>query len=327
MLDIMKNDLEDWKKDGPLYDNYKKRIVILIGGGMGDQVCVEPVARYIINNLYPNDIVSIISDWPRLFKHLGVPVMKNSEWPGASVPVRMIETMPDSPHPIWNVIPHTLCHSTDFSSMASINKIIPDALKKITLDISIKGMSEVIDLIGLPTQDEKFICVHPGRGWPSKTFPKDWWDSIIKELSATSKVLIIGKHISDEQGYVDVNCPEGCIDLRDKLSLDGLIEIVRRSCILLSNDSAPIHIAGAFDNWIVLIPTCKHPDNVFPYRGELGKRHKTLALWNKLTVDYIDSSPTRLERQTLDYVNGDILDYLPKTDDVVKSVLELYNKL
>jgi len=92
--------------------------------------------------------------------------------------------------------------------------------------------------------------------------------------------------------------------------------------VVVSNDSSPIHIAGAFDNNIVLIPTCKHPDHLLPWRKG-SQSYKTVSLYKKLTLDTCDSRPTTVGGSSAEFVNGDILDHLPNTKDVVDKVLEI----
>ena len=323
LLRVINEDLEEWKNKRSFGWPYKRNIIITVGGGLGDQLCAEPVARYIINKIYPDQNIVIITHWPRLFKHLNVPAMKQEEYNMNPIkgPVYIMETMPDVNKPVWAFLTHTLSHSIDFSSIASIHRLIPDEDKTIKLEPSVDGIKEALEMVKDLTD---YVLVHPGRGWPSKTFPKSWWESVIKGLVDNGlRVAVIGKHISDEQGYVDVDVPKEVVDLRDMLTLEGLIGAISQARVLISNDSAPIHIAGAFDNFIILIPTCKHPDMVLPYRFG-SKSYKTKSLYKKLTVDYIDSSPTMVHGQTLDYVVGNILDYLPDPETVVEEAKRLF---
>ena len=69
LLDLIPMDLNKWKKDSEKY-NYKKHIHIIVNGGLGDQLCAEPVIRYMKKNLYPDDEIVVTSNWPRIFEHL-----------------------------------------------------------------------------------------------------------------------------------------------------------------------------------------------------------------------------------------------------------------
>jgi FkbM family methyltransferase len=92
--------------------------------------------------------------------------------------------------------------------------------------------------------------------------------------------------------------------------------------LLISNDSVPVHIAGAFDNQILLIATCRHPDYILPYRKG-SKTYKTFAFKKKLTIDEWDLSPTRIFKESADVVKGSILDYIPAPEEVVAKAIEM----
>jgi hypothetical protein len=108
------------------------------------------------------------------------------------------------------------------------------------------------------------------------------------------------------------------------LSFDSLAILIANAPVLITNDSAPVHIAGAFDKFIILLATCKHPDNVLPYRNGADKHYKAKAMYKKLTCDDWDSSPTRVYRQTADKIKGDILEYLPEPSEVVEEAVRMF---
>jgi len=323
MKSLIDDDLKSWEDNAPEY-SYPRNIHITVGGGLGDQIDSEPVIRYIINNVYPKDNIRLKTDFPRIFRHLPVKIWDAVEARKDRTVYYEMETLPSPETPLWNFLSHTLCHTVDFASISTLRRTLPDNEKNILLDVTfdeIVNLCENTDLRNL----SNLVLVHPGKGWESKTFPPDYWQEIIDGLVKENiPVAIIGKYVSQEQGLVDIECPEGAIDLRNMLNLNELITLISQAKVLLSNDSAPIHIAGAFDNWIVLLPTCKNPDHILPYRHGF-KRYKAAALYKKLTSDAIDSSPTQVYGQTIDYVIGDIRDYLPDTSEVVKQVSIFYN--
>jgi ADP-heptose:LPS heptosyltransferase len=166
---------------------------------------------------------------------------------------------------------------------------------------------------------DKMVLIHPGRHWESKTFPVEWWQEVIDGLyDKDIQVCLIG-YEDETRGTLPVEVRAGIIDTRNLLNLGGLVALISKAKVLVSNDSAPIHIAGAFDNNIVLIPTCKHPDHVLPYRhGSVN--YKAVALYKKLTLDAVSSQPTEIHGQTAEYVVGNILDYLPEPRIVVSTI-------
>jgi len=149
---------------------------------------------------------------------------------------------------------------------------------------------------------------------------------VVDLLSEKLCVVLVGSTLSEKQGFVEIDCPEGGIDLRDFTSLGELIALISLTKVTLSNDSSPIHIAGAFDNWIVSVPTCKHPDSMFPFRNGTTK-YKTKALYKKLLWDDLELRHTEFYFDTIDKIpkGKTIEEYLPEPEEVVKEIFDIYD--
>lgn len=321
MENTMKQDLSQWEKEAPEY-NFKKNIVVSVGGGLGDQVDTEPLIRYMKEVLYPNSKITVMCHWPEVFAHLEVDTMDNNDRRFFDkLPHFMyLETMPnEESNDVWKIVTHPLCHTLEFTALSSIHRVIPNNYREIKMAMTFEGIEEV-NTIG---NFSEYLLVHPGRFWETKTFPKEWWDKVISGLNdAGVKIAVVGKHISEEQGYVDVDIPEGVVDLRDLLSMEGFIAAIGQCRGVLSNDSAPIHIAGAFNPWIFLIATCKHEDYILPYRKG-GQTYKACTFRVPiLACDVIDPTPFEEMPKTIDKIKkGTIWDYLPKEEDVIEGIL------
>lgn len=330
LLRIMFEDINLWKNNaGDHKGKYPRNIVITVGGGIGDQVDAEPVVRYINNVAFPNSNLIVRCDWPEIFAHMDFPVYHSRGYNTKRVPEYHMETLPspETRADVWNVMAQTLMHTTDFASLSTIRKTLPEEHRPIRLEVTDDALNELRSLNdGTLRGFSNMVLIHPGRGWDSKTFPVDWWQTVIDEIYKKHKnICIIGKHISDEQGYVNVTCPPEAKDFRDMLTVKGLFAIISKAKGVITNCSAPVHIAGAFNNWLFFIPTCKHPSHVLPWRdGELGisQWNKTVVMYRRLTCDDIESNPTEVHGQTLDWVKGgDIRPYLPDPDYVADTVL------
>ena len=318
---IIRADLEIWEKD-----NYprKRNILYRPQGGLGDVICSEPTARHLLNTMY-KDTNFVIETWfPRVFSHLPCRVFKVGQFqPERDIPYYVINSMTPPEHISWQFMSVNLMHTIDFSSLISCRKILPDNEKNIKLVVSLEDIKEITEIIGITSLID-FVLIHPGKGWPSKTFPNNFWSDIIDGLvKANKKVILIGKYVSGEQGVTDIKFDhENVLDLRNLTSLGGLIGLISQAKILISNDSAPIHIAGAFDNDIILIPTCKHPDWCLPYRNG-NKYYKSQALYKKALWDTYDSAPTNINGEAIDRVNGNYEDYLPDPQTVIDVVIKI----
>lgn len=108
-------------------------------------------------------------------------------------------------------------------------------------------------------KNKKLIAIAPGSRWFTKKWPLEYFNEIIGKLSENDDILqvIIG---GSEEKLLNVKLNKNCLDLRGETTLLELAELLKRSEIVLTNDSSPIHIASAFkDTYILAIfgPTVK----------------------------------------------------------------------
>lgn len=322
IFSVLNNDILQWEKDYPEFE-YKRNILISVTAGMGDQLCSEPAIRH-VQKLYPEDNIFIVTHFPRLFEHLSLPVYTYDEWKGLNDAVLTMYTCPDDEQS-EHKLSHVLFHPTDFSTMSMIKRTIPNHEKTINLKLDAEDVAYVSNFLQKKNVTKPIVVVHAGKWWNSKTLPLDWWQEIIDRLSTKLTVVLIGKTIDKDQGYLPVEVPKNGIDLRDLTSLGELFALISMSNCLLTNDSSPLHIAGAFDNWIVTIPTCKHPDHILPFRNGT-QYYKTKALYKKVLVDDLELRHTEFKTDSIDNVpvGKTLYDYIPDVDVVVKEVLETY---
>lgn len=319
---IIENDLGRWKRG---HRSIPKKAILAVGARLGDIVSAEPIIRHMILKEYPDYEITIVSTEPRVFGHLAekakLATFAQAYREEDEVYITKNCMLPQEA-PIWQFMTANNMHTIDWMSINCLKHTLPDDEKEIRLAISLSGYAEVLNILGI-SPIEKLIVVHPGRGWPSKTFPAEYWLEICQKLKDTGcNVAIIGRDVEKEHGYVDFEAPEGVVDMRDLLSLDGLIALLSKAHILISNDSAPIHIAGAFDNHIILLPTCKHPDHVLPWRNGT-KKYKTKALFKKPMWDEPCKNPLSLYGYNLSSVPGNINDFIADPQIILDTVKEI----
>lgn len=342
-LERIKQDLAVWENSAPDY-NFKKNIAIWVEGGLGDQVCAEPVIRYVRDVIYKGDNIVVLTDFPDAFDHLGLPVFKKTDRIN-DMGFFELHTAKGPEDASWQYMSQGYTNGVDFSSLQVFKGTLPPAAKRIQQHYDLTDLVPVLELVGENIQD--VVLVHPGRGWASKTFPAEFWDSVIDALIKDGrKVVVIGKRISAEQGVVEVTDRPDCINLIDKLTYKQLVALISQAKVLITNDSSPVHIAGAFDNYIGAIATCKRPEHIFPYRyGDVFYRAKDLSEgrmydkfnWepasgqvNGATMDYIPGKNAKGEYEFFvtglpPQSPGNIWDFLPKPEKVVNYVRECFN--
>jgi heptosyltransferase-2 len=112
--------------------------------------------------------------------------------------------------------------------------------------------------------NKKVVVIAPGSKWVTKRWPVDYYNSLIEKLTARPISIVL---VGDEQDRkLAIKPVETVLNLMGRTTLLELAELLRRSDLLISNDSAPIHIASAFDIYILAIfgPTTRDL-GFFPY--------------------------------------------------------------
>ncbi len=245
-----------------------RKLCIQIGGGLGDQVCAEPIIRYYVEQWGQADDIALMTHYPEFFKHL--PVTSYTQAQNFNEPRMSTQTHPDKTNdPFDKVLIFQRSHPVDYISARLLRRTLPLQCKSIRLQVDSDALTKIQTLLG--NNRSKTVLIHAGEGWPSKTFSKDIWSSYCKILNDHDyNVVLIGKGSTKEILHAN-------LDLRNQLNIEELIAIISVAPILVSNDSGPIHVAGAFDNWIGLIASCKDPSYLFPYR-QGSQKYKTQSL-------------------------------------------------
>jgi hypothetical protein len=324
VLNIIRSDKQKWERDKPDY-KYRRHILVDVQGGLGDQISAQPAVRYMREHVYPEDDIVIKTHFPEIFRGIDADIYEHGEFRRASdTPYYHVNSLPGPNTIMWMCASNLLCHIVDFCSMALLRRTLPFKDKSFKLIYTKEEEKEMLDTIG-NVDFTDLVVIHAGRHWQSKTFPTDWWQGVIDGIAKNHKVCLIGYN-EKTRGTVPVVAGENVIDLRDQLTLGALMALLDKAHVLISNDSAPIHIAGAYDNWIILIPTCKHPDHVLPFRN--GKQnYKTKAPYKRLTIDDADSRPTTVHGSLGDKIQRDYKEYLPEIEEVVNSTEECFSKI
>ncbi len=320
LLPLVRQDLATWEAKKPDYA-FKRNIHVVVSGGLGDQVNAQPAIRYMRNHIYPDDRIVVTTHWPELFAGLDVEVYKHGQFfPEPDTAYYVTQSLPPPQSIQWMVVSNLLCHTVDYASMALLRRILPMADKRIHLNPSSTDTAHLYSEAGYANLKD-VVVVHAGRHWQSKTFPLSWWQEVVDELAFAGLTVCLIGHDDDTRGVVPVECPQDGLDLRNRLSLKELIALLKEASVLISNDSAPIHLAGAFDNWIILVPSCKEPEHVLPWRHGSVWWHAQ-ALYKRLTLHDVSSRPTDVHGSSADCEVQDWSIYLPEVAEVVQAVVD-----
>ena len=101
------------------------------------------------------------------------------------------------------------------------------------------------------TSDEPLITLAPGSVWLTKRWP--WFPALARLLPAEARVAVVGSAADAALAREIGEGRPGVIDATGRLSLLASAELIRRSRVLVTNDSAPLHMASAMNTPTVAV--------------------------------------------------------------------------
>ena len=115
--------------------------------------------------------------------------------------------------------------------------------------------------------DEPLVALAPGSVWATKRWP--YYPELAQELARSARVIVVGSAADTPLAQAIVAAAPEARDATGRLSLLASAELVGRSRVLVTNDSAPLHLASAMGTPTVAIFGPTVPDFGF---GPLAPR-------------------------------------------------------
>jgi Glycosyltransferase family 9 (heptosyltransferase) len=329
---IPANQMPGYRTWKAIQNKVEKNLLFRTWGGLGDQICAEPTLRYAFG-AFKDCEITLASEQPSLYRHLNFKRVFNlKEEQPIWAKYFLFDTIVPPTSLTWQFFSHCITNCVDFPSLCALRCQLPTKDREIYL-VPEKPSTEVHELVS-DGHSNRRVFIHPGRHWPSKTFPKAWWDSVMSGLIGVGLIpVIIGGDTDDNRGTVDV-MTEGCVDLRNKISIMDSIWLLQRARVLLTNDSVPLHMAASVDPrnyqdtgncWTGYIATCKHPDYITHFRkGVWQWREENLGLGGIWEIT--DHCPNKEQDISVEFVSEEqLLKWLPEPGVVVEWALNKIN--
>ncbi len=121
----------------------------------------------------------------------------------------------------------------------------------------------------LSSTGEPIVGLAPGSVWPTKRWPAEYYANLIRSLAekGISPVLIGGKEDRELCGNIAQQSGVEPLNMAGELSVLGSAALIERLNLLVTNDSAPLHIANAVKTDVVAMfgPTVER-FGFFPFR-------------------------------------------------------------
>lgn len=126
------------------------------------------------------------------------------------------------------------------------------------LSSGIEHFQQIMPLISTSVNfdRDKIVVVHMAVSWANRTWPKEYWASVVKNLATRGyKILVVGRG-----GDFRSELISGVINLVDRLSIPQVREIIKRANVFIGPDSGLMHVAQTTQTPIVGLFTVANPD-------------------------------------------------------------------
>ena len=160
-----------------------------------------------------------------------------------------------------------------FLAAAAIGVPVPDkheTLPKMRRSHDGEKQAEILFRMHHMKPAEKIVAVAPAARWKSKMFPPDFFAKVMDRVTETHrdvKFWLLGTEDERAVGEAVADACHQCVPeiLMGEANLVTLIEMLRRSDILLTNDTGPMHLAAAFGCPTVALFSSTNPNLTGPY--------------------------------------------------------------
>lgn len=120
-----------------------------------------------------------------------------------------------------------------------------------------------------PLRPGRWILLQPGARWDNKRWPAHYFADVVRRLSRQYVDLnfaILGSQADQELARTILPaCADRCLDLTGRTSLPEMVEWIRLSDLVITNDTGPMHVAAALRKPLVAIFGPTNPASTGPH--------------------------------------------------------------
>lgn len=114
-----------------------------------------------------------------------------------------------------------------------------------------------------------WIVINPGARWQNKRWPVQYFrelaDSLIRK-NPWLKIAILGQSEDTDLGaYIAQDHPDRCLNLAGRTSLPEMVEWIRLSQMIVTNDTGPMHVGAALGKPVIAIFGPTEPKRTGPF--------------------------------------------------------------
>jgi heptosyltransferase I len=127
-----------------------------------------------------------------------------------------------------------------------------------------------------PVAEHPCVALQPGARWANKRWPAEFYARLVARLHQERpdlRFVILGSDEDRPLGQIiRAGGQEACLDLTGRTTLPEMVEWLRLSRVLISNDTGPLHVAAALGRPVIALFGPTEPRRTVPY----GQLHQVL---------------------------------------------------
>lgn len=123
-----------------------------------------------------------------------------------------------------------------------------------------------------PSTGARWITLQPGARWNNKRWPAESFAEFARQFAREhpeARLAVLGSQADQAAGsLIAASAPGQCLNLCGQTTLPEMVEWVRRSDLMVTNDTGPMHVAAALGVPVVALFGPTEPRRTGPY-GQL----------------------------------------------------------
>jgi len=133
-----------------------------------------------------------------------------------------------------------------------------------------------------PVKGERWVALQPGARWLNKRWPVEYFAEIVSQFPAARhgvRFAILGSAEDQSLGAAIFKAaPDKCLDLTGQLSLPEMLEWIRLSELMITNETGPMHAAAALGKRVIALFGPTEPRRTGPYGQMQNVLQTTLGM-------------------------------------------------
>ena len=98
---------------------------------------------------------------------------------------------------------------------------------------------------------QRVVLLSPGAGWGAKRWPAERYGAVARDLHQQGCLVLVNAGPEERAIAAEVVLASGGVAQAPEFTLERLIALIRRACLVIAGDTGPLHLACALGKPVV----------------------------------------------------------------------------